>query len=369
MKSVDRPINDPIPEDSGPGGVVIVTIVASGRRKQFSFRSPSVQTIGSDEGCEIRIVNAEGIAPSHARFVWMNGWLVLEDLGSTDGTWMQARAVERSVMGAGMRHTLDLGRSKSVTATVLVSPNESDADSGSENDPFAAPAARASTAVDIRTTQWKDLPPTWPVPGTYGRNPAHKLILKLLESYPNGATLEELDARLTELGDRRTNSIKLLGWLHDYRGWGFRMDAETGRISVWSYLQYNASSSVERQRTEAIRRERQQLEEAKRALRQQQEQLERRLLSPDPVTPSSHAVLADWRLAIPEPDRAVFEHIAKHGQINEAEATTILGGPRQFRRFSMNFERLAMSCPFKVRIESSGHLKTYVRDERVDPTG
>lgn len=355
--SVGRPLNDPTPEDSGPEGVFVVTIMAGGRRKQLSFRSPSAPTLGSGEGCEIRITDGgESISPTHARFVWMNGWLFLEDLGSGHGTVMDGREVKRCLLGAGMRHTVTFGRPGSVTATILVSPTLA-----------PNPEPTSSTDASIQSKHWKDLPPTWPVPATFGRNPAHKLVLKLIESHPEGLTLQELDARLRELGHGRTDSAKLLVWLHDYRGWGFRMDPETSRISVWSFLEYNVAGRLDRRRAEAtaaIQRDRKQLEQERRLLLREREQLDQRVRARDLGTASSQpSAHAPWLNAIPEPERDVFQHIANHGQINEAEATALLGGARQFRRFSVNFETLACSCPFKIRIESSGNLKTYVRDE------
>jgi hypothetical protein len=48
--------------------------------------------------------------------------------------------------------------------------------------------------------------------------------------------------------------------------------------------------------------------------------------------------------------RAVFAHIHKHGAINEADATELLGTPRRFRRFSKELETHAQKAPFGVHV-------------------
>ncbi len=60
--------------------------------------------------------------------------------------------------------------------------------------------------------------------------------------------------------------------------------------------------------------------------------------------------------------RRVFLHIEKHGIITEHEVTHILGSPRAFRRFSLEFERSLSKLPFQVRIETAEGGKRYVRE-------
>jgi hypothetical protein len=60
--------------------------------------------------------------------------------------------------------------------------------------------------------------------------------------------------------------------------------------------------------------------------------------------------------------REVFQHIERFGGINEADATQMLGGPRQFRRFSQKFEAYAALAPFSVQIDTSSGQKRYVRE-------
>ncbi len=61
--------------------------------------------------------------------------------------------------------------------------------------------------------------------------------------------------------------------------------------------------------------------------------------------------------------RQLFAHLEAHGTVTEAEANTILGGPREVRRFSANFEGHAARAPFGVRIETVAGVKRYVRED------
>ena len=60
--------------------------------------------------------------------------------------------------------------------------------------------------------------------------------------------------------------------------------------------------------------------------------------------------------------RAVFEHLAVHGVITEAEVTRMLGSGRAFRKFSRQFEELARKAPFVARIANVGGVKRYTRE-------
>jgi hypothetical protein len=61
--------------------------------------------------------------------------------------------------------------------------------------------------------------------------------------------------------------------------------------------------------------------------------------------------------------RKVFLHIGKHGVITEPEVTNLLGSPRAFRRFSLEFDKHLEKLPFRVRIETGEGGKRYVREE------
>lgn len=144
----------------------------------------------------------------------------------------------------------------------------------------------------------------------------------------------------------------------------------------------SAQGVVRRQRTapleellegaERLERERLQLEQERKRLEQVRRALDAaklRLRLPsdgegtrDEADLASQEDLPEWLKKIPEPARRVFHHLADHGSINETEATRLLGGALYFRKFSREFE--TYRCPFRVRIEMSGGIKCYVRDER-----
>jgi hypothetical protein len=60
--------------------------------------------------------------------------------------------------------------------------------------------------------------------------------------------------------------------------------------------------------------------------------------------------------------RKVFIHIEKHGVVTEPEVTNLLGSPRAFRKFSLEFEIHLPKLPFRVRIETAEGGKRYVRE-------
>ncbi len=60
--------------------------------------------------------------------------------------------------------------------------------------------------------------------------------------------------------------------------------------------------------------------------------------------------------------RAVFQHIEQHGVITEPEMVVKLGSPKEFRRFSRQFELYLVKLPFRVRIEPGEDGKRYVKE-------
>jgi len=83
-----------------------------------------------------------------------------------------------------------------------------------------------------------------------------------------------------------------------------------------------------------------------------------------PAAPSSEPASTLWSDAIADAGlRSVFVHIGKHGVITETEVTRLLGSPRAFRRFSIEWEEHRAKLPFKVRIESNDSGKRYVKEE------
>lgn len=334
-----------------------------------------------------------------------------------------------------------------------------------------------------RSSQWEDLPPTSASPQAPRDRTVFSQALKTIRARADGATLDEIKESFREIDLYHHDPLTLLRWQHDNRGWGFRMNPATRRITLWTFdgvpdehdefdephnvsfepvtvatrasrtaqdhvardefdepHNMNASpttvafrtsrtgaqsphaAAIERGRSEAhaesqraeeerrrmlrehhandLERERQEIAEQYRQLEQERqrvreierqnvearsewqriqaerEQLElaRRqleadraaLLSPADTGLSTPVAceldIAAWLLEIPDPDRSVFRHLADHGSINEVEATQMLGGARQFRRFSVKIEEQLARVPFKVRIEMSGDMKCYVRE-------
>jgi hypothetical protein len=60
--------------------------------------------------------------------------------------------------------------------------------------------------------------------------------------------------------------------------------------------------------------------------------------------------------------RQMFEHLLAHGVVTEDEANGILGSGRAARKFAVQFEAYAAVAPFRVRIQSVGGVKRYVRE-------
>lgn len=82
------------------------------------------------------------------------------------------------------------------------------------------------------------------------------------------------------------------------------------------------------------------------------------------AAPATAAHSSSWADTIADEGlRKVFLHIEKHSVITEPEVTSLLGSPRAFRRFSVEWEQHLGKLPFKVRIESSEGGKRYVREE------
>jgi len=86
--------------------------------------------------------------------------------------------------------------------------------------------------------------------------------------------------------------------------------------------------------------------------------------APAPAAPSPGEAPQDgWLASLPEGGvRRIFAHIESFGTIGEAEAATMLGGPRHFRRFARRFEDYKKHAPFKVHATYVGGTKRYVRE-------
>jgi hypothetical protein len=75
------------------------------------------------------------------------------------------------------------------------------------------------------------------------------------------------------------------------------------------------------------------------------------------------AASQSWLAELPEGAvRDVFLHLSQFGAVTEPEVMEMLGGGREFRRFSRAFERYAECVPFRIRIDHAGSMKRYVRE-------
>jgi hypothetical protein len=60
--------------------------------------------------------------------------------------------------------------------------------------------------------------------------------------------------------------------------------------------------------------------------------------------------------------RRVFQHLWQHSMIAESELESMLGGARQARGFARQIDEYAQKIPFRVRVETVGGVKRYVRE-------
>lgn len=78
---------------------------------------------------------------------------------------------------------------------------------------------------------------------------------------------------------------------------------------------------------------------------------------------SPRSASSSWaELISDEGIRKVFLHVEKHAVITEPEIIGLLGSPRAFRRFSVEFDEYLAKLPFKVRTETGEGGKRYVRE-------
>src|SRR5690242_9871804 len=85
--------------------VVLVMFRADGERRSFSV-SRDMTVIGRREDCDLRIPLGE-ISRKHCRLIKEDGTLRLEDLGSSNGTYLNGKRVQEAAIEAG--DTLQVG--------------------------------------------------------------------------------------------------------------------------------------------------------------------------------------------------------------------------------------------------------------------
>ncbi len=57
-------------------------------------------------------------------------------------------------------------------------------------------------------------------------------------------------------------------------------------------------------------------------------------------------------------------HIDTYGTVTETDLEALLGNARRVRAFARRFDELVTRVPFRVRIETTGFMKTYVKESR-----
>ena len=78
-----------------------------------------------------------------------------------------------------------------------------------------------------------------------------------------------------------------------------------------------------------------------------------------PMQPAAAAWLLEFEN---EGVRRVFQHIWTHTVIAESEVESMLGSPREARKFARQIDDYARRIPFGVRVETVGGMKRYVRE-------
>ena len=88
--------------------------------------------------------------------------------------------------------------------------------------------------------------------------------------------------------------------------------------------------------------------------------------APPPLPPIARPIVpSQWQDGIDDEGyRKVFLHIDAYDTVTEADLETLLGSPRRVRAFARQFDEIVARLPFRVRIETTGVMKTYVKEAR-----
>lgn len=97
------------PASAQAGGPARLTILQPAERRGRSYELGQDLTIGRDTRCHVSLPEDSTVSQNHARIYRKDGRLWLEDLGSTNGTYLNAKAVSApTVLHRGDR--VQLGR-------------------------------------------------------------------------------------------------------------------------------------------------------------------------------------------------------------------------------------------------------------------
>lgn len=368
--SSPKVMTDVVPEEAGPGGARLdVTLVAKGYRDEFSFPVGSTVTLGRTRMCDVRVPDdIEGVSRAHAKLQWCNGWLVLDDLGSTNGTWVNNQRVKRMLLRAPTTE-IELGRPGATVSVRVVGETRTFGGAASIS-PQTVVAARRPTVES----------PGVPLSAAdeHERRLRERIAEQERELERKQHALLELEAKHVEHERRRAEQERLLRELEQRR-----IELETHLVSENRLAQLHAAPNeraVGLSRSSDFTHEAStdptmpvflvdefeggtsgSFETVRDTTRVPLDPLEQPSFVSEVVARVSGEI--GWLACIPMPDQSVFRHLASHRSINELEATKLLGSPREFRRFSAQFESYLDRCPFRVRIETSGGLKCYVRTD------
>ena len=116
MPDITLPNIDMSSQDSGLAELTIVRGPSTGER--FILDIPEV-TIGRDPNCEV-FLNDRTVSRRHAHLSIQGGRAIIEDLGSLNGTWVDAAIVSSSELFNGS--TIQIGTFKTVSYTHLTLP-------------------------------------------------------------------------------------------------------------------------------------------------------------------------------------------------------------------------------------------------------
>lgn len=328
------------PAGRGPdGGRVEIALVTRGCLKEFSFPPGAAISVGRTRTCDVHVPDeVEGVSRLHARLHWSNGWLVLEDCESTNGTWINNQSVKRVVLRGAASHQVELGQSgASISIRVLGDTHATIIGT--------SPTSKEREATQVSSATYKLL--------------EERLAEQERQLVENQRTLQALEASHLEHERRRSERDRFVHELEQARLQAEnQLEAERRRIEEERHANQRAREAIVKAHSDF--NDAPPTDPTIPALA-----LDDDIPHPAIVAPVEAAEPSEpsWLAAIPVPDRSVFQHLAVHGSINEEEVVRLLGSPRQFRRFCGQLETLVLHCPFGVRIETSGGLKCYVRTD------
>ena len=81
---------------SGSGGMRITLTETNGRHERYTFGLFDSARVGRSDACEIAIKNDRSVSREHCRFLLGNQEVLVEDMGSQNGTFVNGRRIGRA---------------------------------------------------------------------------------------------------------------------------------------------------------------------------------------------------------------------------------------------------------------------------------